>query len=317
MNLITKFELSLAAFLFVFSIVIFVVLHQTVGWPTPQDGWPTAVIVSATAAVLVVLPKYLSLIGNRLSSLEAFGVKINFVAAISGSKVGASTAYLVQRAMPTPESGIGDLERAAQEASEKTVFIIDLGDGHEWYWTRLFALAGMATLTGKPKLIVLIGQRARKPKQVGGSIRPADVMSALQNMDDRYAVAWKATRDELQRARSGSSQQYQYNYDQIGDLVVMRILVEHMRNQPQPLEPEPPTVSTWITLAEAEKQLAPWLVRQTVELNDDDQTRLKATLSSDEDIIIATSGGEFDGIVDVRRMERQVLLQMVTESRAQ
>jgi len=42
-------------------------------------------------------------------------------------------------------------------ATEQTVAVIDLEDGHAWYKTRLFAMAATAELLQAPKALVLIG----------------------------------------------------------------------------------------------------------------------------------------------------------------
>jgi hypothetical protein len=217
---------------------------------------------------------------------------------------------------PEPSSELGELERAAKEASEETLFIIDLKEGREWYWSRLFALAGMAVVVGTPKLIILIGQRGGRPRQFGGSIRPIHVIAALEQTDGRYASAWQFAKSELQIAKSGQGS-YSYYFKEIGEPVIMRILVDYMRHPERfgpgnaPIEPAPPGTSSWITLFEAEKVFDPWLNRQAVDLNESQKSQVIGALSTSEDAIAATRAGEYAGMVDVKLVERQVLKQLL------
>jgi hypothetical protein len=111
--------------------------------------------------------------------------------------------------------------------------------------------------------------------------------------------------------------QYQHAFREIGDPAVMRILIDQMRGPDPPPPPaaplEDPNAPPWATLADAESRLDSWLVRASVDLGASERERIKAILSVPDEIALATRDGDFAGIIDVARAERQILLQLAEE----
>jgi hypothetical protein len=318
-------DATFAAVAFAGLIIFFIVLAKLAGWPNAQNGWSLAVILAVVIALLPTIARTLTFLQQSRASIEApFGVKISFANAIIGADVKTLPENLVQPGAVIAESGVGELDRAAQEAAEQTVVVIDLEDGQAWYWTRLFAVAATAALLGAPKLMVLVGRRGGLPRRLGGWIRPRDFVRAVTQHDPRYDWVWRRARDYLNLLRCGNQPapslprqtQYEYTFREIGDPAVMKILVDQMQNpEPMPSGSNPPPLEDpnappWAALADAEARLCPWLVRAAVDLGTPERERLKAILSTQGEIAVATRDGEFAGIIDVERAERQILRQL-------
>jgi hypothetical protein len=198
-------DATFAAFAFIGLILVFLVLAKVTGWPNAQNGWPLAVMLAVVIALLPTIARTLTFLQQSRASIEApFGVKISFANAIVGADVKTLPENLVQPGAMIAESGVGELDRAAQDATAQTVVVIDLEDGQAWYWTRLFAVAATAALLGAPKLMVLVGRRGGRPRRLGGWIRPQDFVRALSQHDLRYDRVWRRARDYLSSLRSGA-----------------------------------------------------------------------------------------------------------------
>jgi hypothetical protein len=317
-------DAAFAAITFSLLMVIFAIFANLAGWPNPQNGWPLAVMLAVVIAFLPVLARTLTFLQQSRASIEApFGLKISFANALAGADVKTLPENMVQPGAVIAESGVGELDRAAQEATAQTVVVLDLEDGQAWYWTRLFAVAATAALLGAPKLMVLVGRRGGRARQLGGWIRPQDFVRALTQHDPRYDVVWRRARDYLNALRSNSPSpatlprlaQYDHIFREVGEAAVMRILVDEMRTpEPTPggadVALEDSDAPPWATLAEAESRLDSWLVRGSVDLGAPERERVRAILSVPDEIALATRNGEFAGIIDVARVERQILLQL-------
>jgi hypothetical protein len=153
-------EVAIGASVFIVVMIGFGILASVIHWPSEHDGWPLAVAVAAVIAFLPMISRTLSFLQQSGASLEGpFGIKVNFNAVTNIAAVGTAklTENLVVSGVQINESTFVELNEAAVRATEQTVAVIDLEDGHAWYKTRLFAMAATAELLQAPKALVLIG----------------------------------------------------------------------------------------------------------------------------------------------------------------
>lgn len=275
------------------------------------------------------MPRLLTFLQSSRASIEApFGLKIDFANAIIAGEVKTLPDNLVQPGTIIPESGSAELDRAAREATEQTIIVIDLEDGQAWYWTRLFAVAATGVFLGAPKTMVLIGQRGNKLQHVAGWLRVEDLVHALTRQDPRYEWVWRHAQGYIDLFRRQgadptyppefpSAGQYQYSYTENGDTAIMGILVHQMKFPDQitstpaglvalEVEASPP----WVNLTEAESKLDAWLNRDKVDLSEPEKEQVNQILDAEGGIAIAVRNGRFAGVIDVQRAERQVLKQL-------
>jgi hypothetical protein len=83
-----------------------------------------------------------------------------------------------------------------------------------------------------------------------------------------------------------------------------------MPSDPNAAPLEDPDAPPWATLIDIETRLDSWLVRESVDLGTSEREQLRAILSTQHEIAIAARDGEFAGIIDIERAERQILRQL-------
>jgi hypothetical protein len=334
---ITPREVASAILVFVLLLIGFGVLSELAGWPNEDDGWPLVVVVALAVAALPIAGRVVSYLqASRATVALPGGFKLDFARAVVETAAGRLPENLVAPGVALMDTSQQELDRAAETASEQDVIVADLKDGRAWYVTRLFALAGTAVVLGSPKAIVLIGQKGGKELQPGGWIGPRDLITALTRADQRYAYHWRRAQTYLEHLRLHGDESvpapppnlpqflvYQDFYRDVGDRVIMRIMVNQMR------WPDPPNAQAaqlgdlaiekdekppYTTLGELEPKLEPWLVRDAIELTLPEKEQVKAILQTEHDIILALRNGRYDGVIDVRLAERGVLRQLAAQA---
>jgi hypothetical protein len=219
------------------------------------------------------------------------------------------------------ESNFEELNEAALEVTEQSVVVINLEDGRAWYKTRLFAVAATAEILHAPRALVLVGLRGGQPMQVAGWVRPRDFVKAVIRSDRGYGAVWQRAQSYLYRLQSQTDQQsirfgYQQAFQQVGAASILFILVDQMRSPDQMPAPALPTLEPhdappWITLAEVEVMLDPWLVRGSLDLSKPQDEQVTAIMAATGEIVVATREGQYAGLIDVARAERALLRQLL------
>jgi hypothetical protein len=103
----------------------------------------------------------------------------------------------------------------------------------------------------------------------------------------------------------------------------MFILLDQMRNpdalpsQPTPTPPlENPQAPVWITMQDVDHIFDAWLIRETLDLGTPEQEQLTTLMAARTDMMVATREGEYAGLIDVVRAQRELLRQLMTRSTA-
>lgn len=332
---IGRAELRQAAVIAGAALLIFLLLAGLAGWPNAAGGWPFAVGVSVALGLLPVAGQALAFLREGRGKVVAAGITLDFSAAVPAATAGAGQLALpgniLRPGMRIDDSGSQELDRVAAEVAAQGDLVIDLGAGDAWYETRLFAVAATMQLLGRPARLVLAGQRSGEAGQLLGWIAAGDVVAAMERADPRYGWAHRQAAAYLARLRAPAGTaapldpllprfaEFDWRHRQIGDAVVMRILVEQMRQPdavpalgtPHPgdrLEPEvnPP----WLSPGQAVARLDAWLITEKVEATQPQRAQILAILDSRHDVIASVRDGRFQGFVEVRRAERAILRQL-------
>ena len=328
-------EVAVGVFAFIVVMIGFGVLSAVIRWPSERDGWPLAVGIAAIVAFLPLMARGFTFLQQSRASFEGpFGIKLNFSAAAAVATIGSAKLpdNLVEPGVVIHESSSKELNEAAVRATEQGVAVVNLEDGRAWYLTRLFALAATADFLHAPKSLVLVGQRGGRPMQVLGWIRPRDFVNAVTRSDPRYQDIWRRAQAYLYRLQSkivddnqfAKLPRYQSDYDKVGAAAIMSILVNQMRypemppgaaTPSQPLEDD--NAPPWITPGGVIAMLDPWLVRDTLDLGKTEHEQAIGILNSREDIAVAIRDGQYAGLIDVGRAERELLRQLVERPASQ
>jgi hypothetical protein len=240
---------------------------------------------------------------------------------------------LIRKSPSVPDSALPELERSVQNFPSQAEIVVDLEDGGAWYTTRIFAVAATAQEIGSPRAIVLIGQRNGTPRQFGGWVKPEDCVLAFSRKDQKFATIRERALQYLVHLRAHSGDltytaapalfpryhQYVAQYRIYGDIVLIRILVDQMLNPEGATANEPlekPQEPPWTNLGELEHLLEPWLVCDRVKVDQAAKEQVMQVLGSQHDLIASTRNGQFVGMVDVRRVERDIVRQLVERAPA-
>jgi len=328
-------DVVLPLVVFALFMVLFLGFAQLTGWPNKKDGWSLVVGLGIAFAAAPLIARALSFLKASRATIEGpLGLKLNFASAVAGSEASsASITYSgVQQGVFIAESSRGELEQAADEAHRHRILVVDVEAGQAWYLTRLFALAATAEALGSPKLLVLVGQAAGKPRQAAGYISPAEFVRAVAAKDTRYARILrqaKAYAAALRTSGAGPADpglprlgNYRFVWAQVGEPVFMRILVEQLIApdpnvlQPDEKPPEDPNAPPWVTLGDLALLLAPWLRTDLVDLDEPPKAQISSILSAMGDCVLAVRSGTFEGLIEVERAARHILRQLVDRAEA-
>jgi hypothetical protein len=329
-------EVLISAVIFTFALALFAFLSGFAGWPNTMNGWPIAVGVALLLALLRFIGPTLDFLQRAGAKVEAPFLKFDF-AAVARATAGTAKPWvlsddLIRKGPTVAESTIGEIERSAQGFAQQSEIVLDLEDGSAWYTTRVFAVAATAALVGCPKAIVFVGQKHQIPRQFGGWIRPEDVVTAFQRHDSRFAdvhtLAFEYYNHLMRHATDSTYTgptgpgvkplpkylTYRQAFLDYSEIAIMRILVDQMKfpDQPPPNGAlEQPQRPPWIALGELESILQPWLVCSHVNKEQPSKEQVLQILSSPHGIIAATQGGQYMGVIDVGRTERDIIRQLV------
>jgi hypothetical protein len=232
---------------------------------------------------------------------------------------------LVQPAAFINETSYEELKETALKATEQSVVLINLEDGRAWYKTRLFALAATAEILHAPRAMILVGQRGGQPMQVAGWFRPRDLVKAVIRSDPRYDEVRQHAQGYLYRLQSQATDQdqqfpkllnYQTAFKELGLASLLLILfLEMQKPDTAPAPPATPlenlNMPPWITLLDAEAMLDPWLIRDVIDRGKPDDEHVTAIMTAKGDIVVATRDGQYAGVINVARAERELLRQLL------
>lgn len=128
-------------------------------WPIDY-GSDTAVLAGlVVVSLLPVLLAVLDVIIERGGAIEYAGVKINFSRfPQAGMPMFTVPANIGIPSQPVSDSSTTQILDALTRATNCEVITIDLGDGDEWWETRLLVLLTGAVRQGRPAKIVFVGK---------------------------------------------------------------------------------------------------------------------------------------------------------------
>jgi hypothetical protein len=77
---------------------------------------------------------------------------------------------------------------------------------------------------------------------------------------------------------------------------------------------EQPQQPPWTNLEEIQRLMQPWLVFDQVKVDQAPKEQVMQILASQYDVIASTRNGQFIGMIDVRRVERDIVRQLVARA---
>jgi hypothetical protein len=305
--------------------VIFIAL--LVGWGVCRSrlhfedvggGW-----ILLGIAVLSTLPIVLLLLEGVAAQGGSVAVgTVKFALTASATR---QTHVVVQRnAAPAGaiinDSGSISILEALQNARTSNVVVVDLGDGHAWWETRLLIVCAGAVRLGQPQVVVFVADSAGKPNQFLGWARVASLLDVLLT-NQRYLFRFERARALSAGARIGRGYPPAVNVAIPGDRAWM---IEAPASTPPettlnpfleeqllaaelaPIE-SPPNEINESTLRTTFSTI---LHQRSVDQLDRDADWFRKALLQDDDYLSITDGGSYVGLMPRSAVVATVLLQL-------
>jgi hypothetical protein len=281
---ISSQQVMRVALMFGALIVAFGILSAIAGWPDKQS-WGTILVLSAVIAALPLLGPLLEFIKDSGAVIDIRGVKLDFSTAAADDARVERANFEDRPGIQVNDSNATSIAEAAETAQASPVVVVDLGTGHSWYPTRLFALAAAADMLGGARAIVIQAQQGGVSGKFIGWIIPKDAVRAFYNRDPRYRQAYADARTILFHLRlSGGDDTYVFPqrlvanakglrraYRESGDLALVPALISCMQTPLPPLPGIPAMAPLenvqapeWLSRDDAERTLDPWLIRDHI-----------------------------------------------------
>lgn len=177
-----KAALPISLLLLIVLVLALIGLRQATALPGDRIGaWLLlgAVLLSLVPVFLIVLDR----VAESAGTVEApGGVKISFAAVEMSARIDIGrTTISGNLGSTTPGVQVTDTEGTAILQALKPVLgsdvaVLDLGEGQEWWQTRLLLLTSGATRLGNPRVLVFIGAEHGRTKQFVGWGRPSELL---------------------------------------------------------------------------------------------------------------------------------------------
>jgi hypothetical protein len=147
---------------------------------------------------LSLLPVALTVLDTLIQGgavLEYKGAKLilSSTVQVSQSSISVPTNVAVP-SQPVSDSGTGEILDSLRAAVDKDVAVVDLGNGREWWETRLLVLIAGAARLDRPRVIVFTATDGGMPEQFEGWGRPVDLLRQLLHADRRYQSSYARAR---------------------------------------------------------------------------------------------------------------------------
>lgn len=150
----------------------------------PDDRISAGLLLGA--ALLSLVPVFLSVLDRVAGSGGAVegpgGVKISFAAVEVSARVDVSRTMIsnnlgtVTPGMSVADGGGADILQTLQSVLGSDVAVVELGEGQDWWQTRLLLLTAGATRLGRPHVLVFTATVSGRNKQFIAWARPSELL---------------------------------------------------------------------------------------------------------------------------------------------
>jgi hypothetical protein len=148
------------------------------GWPDAESA-KIAIPLAFAIGLLPLLLLILDYLAVRRGVLDVKGIKIDFSQTEITGAVVELPANIGQPGPLVSDSTPMEIVSTLKAATANEIVRLDIGDGHEWWVTRLFALSVGAVRAGSPKALVFVGQRPDIDNAFLGWAKPSALLQSL------------------------------------------------------------------------------------------------------------------------------------------
>jgi hypothetical protein len=293
--------------------------------------------IALVAVVLGFIP-VLALILERVTSVKAAGVEVTFAAvqkAVQTAGTATRTTIIsgnlgTPPGSPTQDTSGGSILQAVQAGTTGEVVIVDLGDGHQWWQTRLLLLASGMSRHRPNSAIVFTAILADQPEQFIGWARSTAVLKCLLASDGKLRRAYQeATRDTnlvglatpVQWDTSGSALETPVQLangkalppvSKFDEFISERMLFQHLVFD---VEGGHLGHGEEVTVAKIRNLLAPILNVHSLAEEASESEKLSIVLDTNSDYLAITKKGRYVNLLPHRIVVNAVLRSMVVSER--
>lgn len=200
-----KLTILWAIIILIGLLILFGVMRSTMGWPS--DSSTNMILIGIL--LLSLLPILLSILDVIIDRGGIIGYK-DFKIDFSKVQQSAESHFLIPaniglRGEPVTDSGSSNILDTLKNATSTSVAVIDLGDGHEWWETRLLVLIAGAERLKRPDKIVFIATDEGKDQCFLGWGSPSNLLNCLIKGNTLYTQNVSTARITAKRLEINSN----------------------------------------------------------------------------------------------------------------
>lgn len=328
-----RFSLVSVAILLVALLLAAAALRALWQWPSQQSE--TVVLIGILLlSLLPVAMALLDVIIARGAVIEYGKMKIDFSRSRETQATGITVASNIGvQGRPVTDSDTAQILDTLKQATSSEVVIVDLGDGHAWWETRLLVLLAGAVRHKKPDKIVFVARDANIDRRFQGWSYATDLLPKLVTAHPQYArsleSAWAAARqwelvepqDALnpdavtappppqppsisgKLATAHAWMAFDPTTGLPNKLFAEQILQSDLGQKIEMQQPVPRT----ITLSRFEELFRTVLNMESIDLSWSPERQLEAFLNSEAPFIAVTLQGKYSALVSRTMLSNEVL----------
>jgi hypothetical protein len=326
--------LGAAIALFAVGVLVLVVVRRASGWPSEAAiDWVVLILLIISLApvglkLLDFLAERRAVLGSKWFNLDLSRMDLMRVSTAETEVIPANlgiTGAVVSDTAPM------DIMEALRKASRQPFVVVDIGDGDDWWVTRLLAFSAGAVRRLAPEAIVFIGRRENRPDQFLGWATPAVVLEAILQDREEYRARYEKAvvlahhlaffrgTELLPPGVSLHPDVLRYtgpphNYEELGDAALEQIVMDQLAGHGGPegqLEARPDR----LTLARLNTLFAAVLVTESVDITWTAARQVAAVLAARAPFVALVRDGAFVSMIRCADAERAILAQLVSQAR--
>lgn len=298
-------------FLFSFAIFAFVLIayrfvSQFTGYPVGSEWqWPMFLAFGLGATPVVL--RILMFMQRSGASFDLGALKVSFPAA---AKLPAKTIpkNLDPKGQAVPDSGDVSLREIANDIERYPIVIIDLGEGIEWYVTRLFAIVSSSLLFNLEQVVVFVATEKEEAKHfLGYSSGPVIALSIMKS--SLYpTIDFKKTFSDVAANLYGKDNPGPLYVPKGEEMSPPALFIARIVKEFQDAENEKP----WITKEKLLALLGTELKKSSIEQSDTNVAQLLPSLRDDAEYVALLEQGKFLGLLSVVTLLKHFVAQVLS-----
>ena len=327
---------ALFASLLLLVVLVAVVVVSSTAADWPEDSLTPWVLLGAV--IVALLPLLLTLIDliaagrGSLSIAKLLTIQFGADERVVAASASSITPNIVGAGVDVADSGNTRMRNALRSATHSDVVELDLGNGEDWWTTRLLVLVCGAARLGRPSALAFVARDGGRDRVFQGWATPESVVEGLlrRNPDLRF-VYWYSQRSWAGQFALLDAHPHWASWTYTNGHPPLRHSAAAPPANPPPAVPAP-TGESWrvpgdlgpemllaaelqqleppatgISIGDLNDVVGPSLHRTAVELTDPAEQQVDTVLGADDEFVAVLRNGSYTGLARVDEIARGLL----------